>query len=150
MKPINHFIILAVILSISSCSAIKKIPVIQGTSVCEAINGGSLLCHVAEKHNMTLEQIGTIIVLVDYSAIRSGVYSKDTAINVLAQIEAVLEKPVSYAYLKQWLVGTLANKPELIEITDMFPSSPLIMYETDRSILRGFIERHLDSLKDMK
>lgn len=137
-------IILALITTIiSSCTTFNP-----GQSICDTIQGESILCQTAKDHNVSLEQIGSILIIVDYASIRSGLYTKDQAIDVLKQANDILSGPLAYRGFRTWLISALVKSkaPELIEISAMFPDSTAIMYKADQDILRGFIERHLANL----
>ena len=150
MRTFLFCILSAFILQLSACQFFKNNPATPNISICDTIQTESVLCQLAEKKGMTLEEIGTAIVIVNYAAIRADVYSAGSAIEVLKQMKAVISRPVSYSYLRKWLLGTLLNAPELVEISEMFPNTPLIMYNADRDILIGFIDRHISNLEMMK
>lgn len=144
MKTLFKIITIVSILFICSCSLIKPVSQYQNIPTEQ-----SILKQIAEKHGLTVEQVSVSIALVNYAAIRSGVYSKDSAIEVLTQLRDIVSSQASYRYIRSWLIGTLTDYPELIEISELFPSSPLIIYEADQRILLDFIDRHLGNLGRM-
>ena len=148
----KYLALFVTVLSLFSCSTFKKIvnPEPTQPTICETIQGPSLICESCAKFGINAEELETIIIAVDYAAIGSGVYSAGSAIDVLKQMRALVSSSISYRYLRTWLLGTLIDSPRLVAISELIPNTTAIMYVDDRIMIINFIDRHIRNLEIME
>ena len=119
-------------------------------SVCDTIEGPSLLCDLSEKYKVRLEDIGNGLIIANAVAIGQGLYTRDQAVEVMKEIRAILDNPVSYAFFKAGVDEKVALYPGLLEIATVYFSElgglTQIMYRTDRDILIGFLDKQIEIL----
>ena len=125
----------------ASCSLIQKTT--NTTSVCDNLTEESMLCEIANKHNVSIEKVGKLIRLANAGAITSDVYTAKEALNVLEDIKKSLESPVSYAFVKTKLNNIYKKYPLIFIVMTEYISelnSTQIMYSYDQELLTNWID----------
>jgi len=119
-------------------------------SKCEQITEPSMLCQMAEEHQVRLEDIGNILIVANAVAIGEGLYTREQAIEVMMDLKYILENPVSYLFFKGEVEKTLIKYPGLFEVAQIYMTeltSPQIMYSTDREMLSNWLGDRIAGLE---
>lgn len=146
MTKIKLFTLIFFTVALVSCAAFP----VQTTSICDTLDGESLLCEMCEARGTTPELLGAKIVLVDYIGIRAGLYTREHAIDVLESALEVIGATISYSGFRSWVLAEVVDDPELVEISEMFPDSTSIMYTADRDMVKAWIEQHIANLRNIR
>lgn len=121
-------------------------------SVCDQLEDKSYLCEIAQKHDIRLESVGTILVVANAVAIGEGVYTSTDALQVMQSIRCVLDQPISYLFFKDKVQGLTEKYPGLLEIADIYLNefmSTQTMFVRDREILQGWLDKRIARLEAM-
>jgi hypothetical protein len=129
------------------CALLSKAP-----SICDDLEGPSLMCEIAAKHNVRLEDIGNALVVINEIAIIEEAYSKEDAIEVLKEIRLLLDKgALSYAMFRLAVYEKAEKYAGLIEVAESyfwtFQNQRSFIYKEDRRILRDWINRQIERLQ---
>ncbi len=135
----------AVLLSlVAACEFPGKRP-----TICDRVEGPSILCQVAEKNGVRLEDVGTGLILVNAVAISEGVYTKSDAKNVLGKILQALDGPVTYVFFKEHIIRSTEAFPGLLDVATVYLEEFSLskkMHDADRDILRVWLTNRIKSL----
>jgi hypothetical protein len=131
-----------VVFAVSGCGTMP--------SVCDkAPAGESVLCDLSKQHDLNLEQIGTLVMVLNLRAIKNGSYSAQEASFVLEDIRDSLRVPTSAVDLKNLILAYVVDYPELILLSPYFSTldTPRILTQRDRDMLTAWIDQQLALLK---
>ena len=138
-------VICAAVYFAQGCAGIGTRP-----SICDTLTEPSLLCDLSAKYNVRLEDIGNGLIIANAVAIGQGFYTRDQAVEVMKEIRAILDNPVSYAFFKVGVYEKVDLYPGLLEVASVYFSElgglTQIMYRTDRDILIGFMDKQIKTL----
>lgn len=135
-------IFLATCLILTSCANLP--------SVCDTMTQKSYLCDISQKHGVRLEDVGNGLIVVNAIAIQQGLYTKEQAIKVLSEIDALLKYPISYAAFKAGVYEKVDAFPGLIEVASIYFSELGLLsqdiLQADRKLLVDWIAKQLSFL----
>ena len=118
-------------------------------TVCDRIQGPSILCQVAGEHGVRLEDVGNGLILVNAVAISEGAYTKGDAKRVLRRLLESLDGPVTYALFKEHLINATESFPGLLDVARSYLDELSLsnrMHDADREILRTWLTNRIKSL----
>jgi hypothetical protein len=122
-------------------------------SVCDALEGPSVLCDMAEKTGMRIEDIGIGIAIVSTVCIREDVFSKEDALKIITSIGDSLDIGITYSIFKQLVEQNAKNYPELIIVVESYApyfDSMLYISKADKSMIKYWIEKQKVRLISVK
>lgn len=143
----NIFVVLTISILLTSCIFSQK----KQKSICNIIVEPSYLCELAETNNITLEDVGAVIIVSNSIAIAEGAYSVQDSIKVFKNLRNILENPVSYLFFRSQINKSLIKYPGLFIVADSYLDelkSPKIMYSLDRAMLRSWIDKKVRGLEE--
>jgi len=146
MKPVKYITLFA-LLAMVGCAGMQTLP-----SICDTIEPSeSVLCSIAERSGVRLEDMGTVLILANMVAIKEGLYTKADAIDVLSELHALLDKgALSYVMYRKEIYKYIADYPGLISVAEeylsQFAGYYQFIYTKDRDILRGWIDKRIAEL----
>ena len=143
MKKLTLVLTLAML--IGGCAGLRQ------PSICDEITSPSILCEIAAKHDVRLEDIGTALVVINKIAIIEEAYSREDAIEVLEELLLLLDKgALSYAMFRLEVYKRAEKYAGLIEVAESyfwtFQSQRSFIYREDRRILRSWLTEQIESL----
>lgn len=150
MKRARLFsVMIAVFLFISAIGCLGRTTTSRGT-VCDDIQGESILCGIAASSGTRLEDVGNGLIVINAVAIAEGAYTKDDARKVLNKLLEALDEPLTYVVFKEQIVRYTEAYPGLVEVAmvylDQF-SMESQMYDADKDILKEWLQARVDSLQ---
>ena len=135
------FILILTIFCISSCSLIQKTP--NTTSVCDNVLRDSVLCQVANDHNVSIEKVGKLIKLANALAITTDVYTAKQALEEVKDIRNKLDNNITYDFVANQLKDLYTKYPMIFIIMSDYISDlkmPTIISEFDKNILKSWLD----------
>lgn len=143
MRKMSLFFLCSAMLLMAACAG--SLP-----TVCDEISPGeSVLCDIANKQGIRLEDVGLGLILVNSVAIKEGVYTRDQARGVVEKLLSCLDGSVTYALFRDRIQEYTAGYPGLLEVTQaylyQFSLSKQIS-QTDREILTAWLNNRLKEL----
>ena len=143
-KQFLSVMFLAVTALVAACISTGNRP-----TVCNQIEGPSILCQVATEHGVRLEDVGNGLILVNALAISEGAYTRADARQVLSRLLDALDGSVTYAVFKSRIQQATESFPGLLDVAksylDEFSLSNQV-YDADREILRTWLTNRIKSL----
>lgn len=131
---------------ISSCASVSKLP-----SVCDSITTPSEICKLSDQLGVRPEDIGNALIIANAISIGQKLYTREQAAEVLTELLAILDNPVSYAFFKSEVYLRVEEYPGLLEVATSYFSilgaSTDIMYRADRFMIKGFLENQIAILE---
>lgn len=136
-----------------ACACIP--PNVNRPSVCDNIEGRSILCETAEKFStekipVRLEDIGRGMIIVNFGLIAAGVYDKADALKVVDRLILALDGSVTYAIFRDKFIEYTSEHPDLIQAAkpylDEFGLVNMLITETDKTILRNWLKKRREAL----
>jgi len=146
------FILFALML-ITACVSTQNLP-----SVCDN-ETQSKLCDISTAHNIRLEDMGNGLIVGIALAIGTETADKEDVLKAIKQIRKSLEKqirkslelPITYDYFTSSVYEKFNRYPGLLEIAMIyfqpFSSLNIPMYQRDRQLLAGFLDREIAILE---
>lgn len=145
----SRFSIIALLIGILAVGCVEIFN--SGPTVCDTVQGNSVLCTMSDKHGVKLETIGNVLIVANRTAIAAGAYSKSDALKALVEIRKLIDSPVSYAFFTTEVRRVSKKYPGLIQIAEKYLSDLIedkIMFKADREILQKFLDSRIKSLTE--
>ena len=131
-------------LLVSSCTWYQSRP-----SVCDNLSEKSLLCMLAAKTGIKLEDMGTGLIIVNSILIAEGKYTQEQALEVVTTLRDILKKPVTYLYFYANVKDYLEKFPGLmlvdLDLLDELANSQ-VMHNPDRELLLNWLNTVIGDL----
>lgn len=144
MKTKLFFIFIVCTLLLSGC-IFPDLP-----STCDDAPDESVLCSIASKSNMRLEDVGGAMIIINSVLIAEGAYTKADAQMVISLLLDSLTKSVTYAIFKDKFLTYSKSYPDLVKVADCYLETFSLqkqMCQFDRSLLIYWLTERLEKLK---
>jgi len=138
----KRFLYLSLVIILAGCGTLP--------SVCDTTpTGDSVLCDLAQQHNRNLEQVGTLIMVLNLRSIKQGTYTAQEAAFVLSDIKGSIQAPIPAVDLKNLILAYVSDYPELILLSPYFSTlnTPRVLTQKDRDMLTVWLDQQLAMLR---
>jgi len=118
-------------------------------SVCDNMTEPSLMCDIARKYNVRVEDIGNVLIVTNAIAIGEGQYTKEQAVGVFREIRSLLDNPITYMALRGGIYDRLERYPGLYEVSDIYLgefTALVDVYPADRGMLISWLDERIVNL----
>lgn len=145
MRKLISIVIVGCLL-LASCAGVSKLP-----SVCDSITTPSELCALSNQMGVRIEDVGNALIITNAIAIGQKWYTRQEAVEVLREIRAILDDPVSYAVFTAQVYLKVESYPGLLEVATSYFSilgaNPNIIQVADQDMLKGFLDNQIAILE---
>lgn len=155
MKKLLVAAFLAIALVFTGCAGLglDNLP-----SKCDVLTERSVLCELADKAGVRLEDVGNVLIVANTVAIGEGLYTKAQAQEVFKGIVRLLGGPdpdtrafITYAELRDGIMKLVNKYPGLFLIAesylDMFMQKQEFITEWDKKTLVNFFSNAADAME---
>lgn len=138
--------LIVVLIFMNGCITLKP-----KKSVCDDLTEPSRFCEIAEKYDISLEEIADIIEIGNLVAIKKDKYTANEALTSLKSIRNGLNYSVSYVFVQNVLLDLKARYPEYFLLSQILLKEELnmtqFMYKKDKDMLIYFIDRLISDME---
>lgn len=145
-KIIMWFLALAIMFGSAGCGLFMDLP-----SVCDDKKEPSVLCDIAAKAGVRLEDAGNLLIIVNAIAIHEGTYTIEQAITVLKGLRNTITGNVTYLIIRGKVEQAIINYPGLFAVTEIYINgfnSEQVILDKDRRMLIAWLDARIKSLEN--